>query len=507
VRPVLPSGNGTPPPKSGSQYSAAKQIRESAFGNRKTLTQQVLKNQKDRVDSVYSWTKNPTNRVTKALSPAAKLARFVLAPEGMSGAGLSSLADPLVKLMDPEEKAEFKNSASMNVGEGLIGSTSSRAGRKVLGDLIDEAEGRAGKAASGSKKKIGVTTQYLRDAAERGIIDGDFLKNMEHAGTPLFDRVRRAAERADLIDTPVYNSVDEAPKRGTVIINNGEESVARVGNKPISLGGRLLGAEFPGTADINKVGQVSPSVLKQNVITTLERGDELFGDLVGTDKLHPMRERFYQQVFDGFLDPLSRASGVNADELAQIGASFSPSKKVPMEMAQTIATAMGLGPKQLSSANFNPEALTAVLRKLGLGQMADQHPAQYAKHVGNPRHLYMTAQDAIKTGVYSLNKAKPMQESLSDAQRLAAYTIDTWQRRGLGFAKPQLAEAGNYGKLLRPITEGLDEAAPIIERQLARMGYGADEAARLARIPNIAQSIMWHDIRNGLGDVLGRALK
>jgi hypothetical protein len=314
---------------------------------------------------------------------------------------------------------------------------------------------------------------------------------------PQFGRVGQAAEEAGIMDLPVYNSIEELPKRGAAVVGNTAEPAVRQAGKIISLPGRLLGAEFPGST--SPKGGYDPEVLAANAKETILRGERLFGDLA--DETNPMRMLFYQMVNKGFIKPVSEATGLSEDVITQLGSSLSPFKVVPMEMAQAAELA-----KRLGTFGFSADipTLTAGMKQMGLGQLLETQTANALKVIDKPNHTVVTPKNIKKITMYALNKARP---DVEEAAGLPAYTFDTWQRRAMGFADEVLPAPGKqYANIVTDIAKGAQspEALSALERQLRAMGYSVKEAKKMAKIPNIGQATVWSDARNQIGDVVGR---
>jgi hypothetical protein len=496
---------------------AAKSGREAAFGNRKTLTEAFVNNynadlaMRTPLPGDTKWNEE-INKYTSG-GPIGRAFGSVVAPLAMipnaamrvmgqaseDNLPMEAMNSPLRNAMDPKERAAFDDTITSSMAMGMVGNgpgAVGKAGKTVLGELIDAAEARATKNSSSAKKKVSNTVQYLRNAANEGLIDPAFLANIEHTGAPLFGNVREAASMVEALDVPVYSSLADAPKRGRVIAKEGKERVIREGGDLMSLAGYLLGAKYPGVTAATK--DFSPEVLKYNAEETLRRGEHLFGDI--PDMLHPMRALFYPQVNEQFLKPLSEATGHSVDTISQIGASLSPGKKVPMEMAQTIEFA-----KRLSNGGWGMpiEELTKGLLDMKLGQKAQQGAEWILRHGLNPQHLDMNLRDLKKIRAYAYNKARPF-EHILEGLDIPAYTLDIHQRRGLGFAEDAFPEGLRYGRTVSTIAEGAAKAADSVERQLVRAGIPLEEARKLAKLPNVQQSVLWHDVRNSLGDALDR---
>jgi hypothetical protein len=378
-------------------------------------------------------------------------------------------------------------------GGGVGGST-----RRVFGDLLEEAAARVPKSAG--VKAPSMSGEYLSKAAQEGFISPEFLSDMRHTGVPLWDRVRNVAEKADIMDVPVVRDVADAPKRGRAIIGKGPDAVIREGKNNVNLIGSLLGSRFPGSEKASIKG-VDLKTLTENIIESARTGERFFGDI--SESLHPMRPDFYQRVESGFIKPLAEKTGLSEDVLSQAGASYSPRKVVPMEMAQTIELAKRIGGKNVFKG-LDVKKLTKGMSEMGLSQLLQEHTANFLNLADNPRHLGLTPENVVKTGVYSLNKARPLQETISEASDLPAWTFDTWMRRAAGFSDEALPEKAAYSRVLESVDAAMPDLIPIAERALIKAGYPKAEAKKLAKVPNVAQSIIWHDARNSLGDVLGR---
>ena len=405
------------------------------------------------------------------------------------------------RLVDPNasfaDKATMGNDDPMNrmlmdatmPGGGVAGPT-----RKVFGEVLDEA----------AKRAEGVTTRYsdatvgrLGGLVDEGLLSKDLLEGLSMQPRPQFERVRQAAEEAGVIDLPVFSSIAELPRRGNAVIGESAEPAVRQAGNIISLPGRLLGAEFPGSTSAK--GGYDPAALEQNAKETILRGERLFGDLA--DETNPMRMLFYPMVNRGFISPVSKATGLSEDVITQLGSSFSPLKEVPMEMAQAAELA-----KRLGTFGFSADipTLTKGMREMGLGQLLQSHTKNALKVIDKPNHTAVTPQNIKKITMYALNKAQP---TVEEAAGLPAYTFDTWQRRAMGFADDALPAPGRqYANVITDIAKGAQSAEAIsaLERQLRAMGYSVTAAKKMAKIPNIGQATVWSDARNQIGDVVGR---
>lgn len=445
----------------------------------------------------YPW---QTNNIMEAAVSAAlglggvTLGKLIVDPQQSARMAWADQgeSDPMLKNPDNPRTRMLMEAAIP--GGGVAGPT-----RRTLGTLLNQAANTApGKTV---KKSVSQSGEYLERAAEEGFISPEFLADMRHTATPLWDRVTRAVEAADLTDVPIVREAADAPKRGRVIIGSGPDAVVREGKELTNIVGKLLGAQSPGI----KAGAqgMNPDVMVSNMIESVKRGDMFFGDIPGM--WHPMKGRFYESVNQGFLEPLSKSTGLSKDVLAQMGASFSPRKLVNMEMAQTIELAKR-GAERGLTQGMDVDALVRGMPEMGLGQLLKEQTGAFLKLVDNPRHLGLDLQNVLKTGVYSLNKARPSQNTISEAVDLPSWTFDTWMRRAAGFSDEALPEGAGYRRVLETVQAAMPEMIPIVERQLIRAGVPKKQAKELAKRPNVIQDMIWHDARNSLWDALGRIM-
>jgi len=403
-----------------------------------------------------------------------------------------SVREGTLPMKNPNLDMRFQNAVLEGYGGGgVVG----RVSRKVLGEFLEEAAKRADDVGDVISP---AAAQRLEPLVEEGILGRGLFEALSTQRAPLFDRVTRAASEAGIEDVPVYGSLAELPKRGRAIIGDTKEPAIREANEVTSLVGRLLGSRFPGSSSA-KTGW-DPAAVARNAEETILTGERLFGDIA--DKLSPTRAGFYPMFLEQFLDPLSKRTILSPDALAQLGASLSPLKLVPMEIAQTAELA-----KRLSdpSVRRTVPSLTKGMKEMGLGQLIKSQTKNALGKIDAPSHTRVTPANISKIVMYALNKSNPQQARTIDD--LIAYTFDTWQRRALGFAEDALPREGKqYRDILGAIEEGITtkEAIESLERQLRKAGYSADEARRMARVPNIGQAVVWSDARNQIGDVIGR---
>lgn len=478
--------------KSVAAREAAKQIRESAFSNRKTLTQQVLENQQHQMRDMYDWAHNPSNTVEKVASPLGRLAEFMFTPQSTRDLGMNAKKDPLVGLMDPRERSALNHNVTSNMGVNMIGSASSKAGSKVFGEAIEGVKGKAAPAISEAIER------GLQPLMEEGMVTRELFDALAHPGKLRPEQVLQAAEEAGIADLPIFKSLADAPKRGAAVIM-GKEPFVREKEGPISLVGKLLGGQFPGSASVK--GGYDPKIVASNTRAALRTGHRLFGDFV--DEMNPMRTDFYPMMRRGFVEPAARVTGLSEDLISQIGSSLSPRKEVAMEVMQAAELAKRLAKH---GPSVGVERLIAGMNEMGLGQLLPTQTANLLKVIDNPTHLSLNPRNVKKIGMYGLNKAD---DEIAEIEGVPAFTFDTWMRRAKGFSDEALAAPGRqYNDVVSAIAgpEGLmhPEALGIMEDLLRRMGRTAAQAKKEARIPNRGQAVIWSDARNQIGDVIER---
>ena len=371
---------------------ANKTIRESAFARGRTVTEAF---REQRAGEQQAQRQEVRESLSGGLlAPLAALTGWTqfLAPDPMDTEMSQVFPSRVKEAMTPDEKTAQEQLEAQSIGLGAAGV----AGRvKTLGEMVSELPAvMAGRRASSSKP--GASKRVLIDAAEKGQISPGFLEMMEYKGRSMMDVVGEAARRAGLEDVPVVSSAAEAPRRGPAIIGTNLDAVFQKGKNRVNIVGKLLGVdEAPADSLTSKT--MDMDLLRENVLRTAQRARELGID---PKDLHPMTFLFYKQVQEGFLEPLSRGTGLNVDELAQLGASFSPRKYVPVEMAQTVAMANLLGAlgKGQKWKDVKPERAIAEMEKLGLTQLADSHTRNALNLMDVPRHTILDAEMLLKQG-------------------------------------------------------------------------------------------------------------